>query len=197
LIAASGVSTCDPFDIHVVACVLAMAIEDGAGAAPALGEGAGLDRAALARIAEEMFPSAGAALASLAEDRDPARDAEEASVREIVSMYASGASWLERPLAAMIARRCKQPNHLWQDLGLRDRRELSQLMRRHFAPLARKNASDMKWKKFLYRMICGAAGFTLCAAPVCTECDDFDDCFGDEDGETRLARLSRESELTL
>jgi nitrogen fixation protein NifQ len=47
----------------------------------------------------------------------------------------------------------------------------------------------MKWKRFLYRMVCSMEGFTLCTAPVCTECDDFEHCFGAEDGEARLARL--------
>ena len=88
----------------------------------------------------------------------------------------------------MIARRCKSPHHLWQDLGLANRGELSQLMNRHFARLADKNRQDMKWKKFLYRMVCGSEGFMLCTAPVCSECDDFKNCFGAEDGESMLAR---------
>jgi nitrogen fixation protein NifQ len=195
LIAASEPSACARFDIHVVAAVLALAIEDAGDQGVSIGEGAGLGRQALTQIAHEMFPAAAAELGALSKDAAPAADAEEASVRDIVMMYASGESWLERPLAAMIARRCKQPNHLWQDLGLRDRGELSELMRRHFAPLSRKNAGDMKWKKFLYRMICSAEGFTLCTAPVCTECDDFDACFGAEDGQTRLARARSDREL--
>jgi nitrogen fixation protein NifQ len=195
LIAASEPSACAPFDIHVTASVLALAIaESGERDAP-LGEATGLDPAALARLAEAMFPAAAADLAVLARGAAPARDAEEASVRDIALMYASGESWLEAPLAAIIARRCQRPNHLWQDLGLRDRGELSALMRRHFAPLARKNSGDMKWKKFLYRTICSAEGFTLCAAPVCTDCSDFDACFGAEDGEAQLARIRTPGEI--
>jgi nitrogen fixation protein NifQ len=194
LISASRPSACDRFDIHVVAAVLALAIEEAAERAVSIGEGSGLEREALLHIAHEMFPDAAAYLKLLAASAAPLRDTEEDSVRDIALMYATGSSWLEPPLAAMIARRCQRPNHLWQDLGLRDRGELSDLMRRHFAPLARKNHGDMKWKKFLYRMICSAEGFTLCTAPVCTECDDFDVCFGAEDGETRLARVRNGSE---
>jgi nitrogen fixation protein NifQ len=195
LVAASGASRCDPFDIHVAASILALAIEESfAGEGASLSVGVGLDRATLARIADAMFPAVAADLARLAGEEDPVRDAEETSVRDIVLMYASGDSWLEPPLAAMIARRCRQPNHLWQDLGLRERGELSILMQRHFGPLARKNASDMKWKKFLYRTICSAAEFTLCTAPVCSDCDDFDACFGAEDGEALLARLRNAGE---
>jgi len=53
-----------------------------------------------------------------------------------------------------------------------------------------KNSADMKWKKFFYRMMCTSEGFRLCSAPVCSECDDFDACFGAEDGEALLARLA-------
>jgi nitrogen fixation protein NifQ len=61
-------------------------------------------------------------------------------------------------------------------------------MNRHFAPLARRNRQDMKWKKFFYRMTCSEEGFSLCAAPVCSECCDFQTCFGDESGPSLLAR---------
>jgi nitrogen fixation protein NifQ len=36
-------------------------------------------------------------------------------------------------------------------------------------------------------MVCGSEGFTLCTSPVCSECEDFANCFGAEDGESRLA----------
>ena len=60
---------------------------------------------------------------------------------------------------------------------------------RSFPALAEKNRQDMKWKKFLYRLICQSEGFSFCTAPVCSECDDFRDCFGVEDGEGLLARV--------
>jgi nitrogen fixation protein NifQ len=110
-------------------------------------------------------------------------------------MFSTDGSWLQRHLAAMIARRCKQPHHLWQDLGLNNRGELSLLMSRHFAGLAARNRNDMKWKKFLYRMVCRSEGFSLCLSPVCSECDDFANCFGAEDGESLLARLRNGQEL--
>jgi len=53
----------------------------------------------------------------------------------------------------------------------------------------------MKWKKFFYRMICRDEGFRLCSAPSCAECDDFSVCFGDESGESFLARNRRASDL--
>jgi nitrogen fixation protein NifQ len=92
-------------------------------------------------------------------------------------------------LAIVVARRAMRPNHLWQDLGLTNRGELSALMRRHFAPLALRNRQDMKWKKFFYRMICSDDSYRLCVAPSCSECSDFNGCFGDESGESLLARV--------
>jgi len=70
------------------------------------------------------------------------------------------------------------------------------LMERHFPRLARRNSGDMKWKKFFYRMMCTAEGFQLCAAPVCTECDDFEDCFGSEEGDALLARIANRRDLS-
>ncbi len=182
-------SACDPFDCHVVGAILAIAAAEAQAGGRSLLEGVGLSKSELLALAGEMFPAACAVLDRAVGDRPVVLDVEEQSVRDILSMYCSRGDALEQRLIAMIARRCQAPHHLWQDLGLRDRGELSALMRRHFAPLAEKNRGDMKWKKFLYRMVCGAEGFTLCTSPVCSECDDFQVCFGAEDGESRLARL--------
>ena len=90
-------------------------------------------------------------------------------------------------LARLIARRSLRPNHLWQDLGLFARGELSELLHRHFRPLAERNVNDMKWKKFFYRELCRLDGLLLCKAPTCDACDDFGLCFGGEPGEPLLA----------
>jgi nitrogen fixation protein NifQ len=37
----------------------------------------------------------------------------------------------------------------------------------------------------------------MCTTPVCTECRDFDLCFGDESGESRMADRRREAALAL
>lgn len=72
-------------------------------------------------------------------------------------------------------------NHLWQDLGLPSRKELSLLMQTHFASLAKLNAGDMKWKKFLYRQLCEREGLTLCRSPSCGVCSDYPQCFDPEE----------------
>ncbi|WP_148293555.1 nitrogen fixation protein NifQ [Azospirillum sp. B4] len=155
----------------------------------------GLGNDALGRLVTALFPGAPLALISTA-GPPPILGDDEVAVRDLLWMYASAGTALQRDLSVMIARRCTRPNHLWQDLGLRDRGELSRLMERHFTGLKRRNSQDMKWKKFLYRMICRSEGFSLCSAPVCTDCDDFDACFGAEEGEAVLAHIRAGRELS-
>lgn len=71
-------------------------------------------------------------------------------------------------------------NHLWQDMGLASRKELSALMREHFPALVAKNVGDMKWKKFFYRQLCERAEVPICKSPHCAACCDHHLCFGAE-----------------
>jgi nitrogen fixation protein NifQ len=192
---AGAASSRDSFDRHVFASILAVAIAQAGGEQAALARTSGLDASALSAIGQEMFPQAGAALAKMAGADRPAPGPEEKSVIDILLMYAEGPIQFVRPLATLIARRCQEPRHLWQDLGLRDRGELSQLMERHFPRLKARNSGDMKWKKFLYRLVCGSEGFTLCPAPVCSDCNDFASCFGSEEGVAQLTHVYREERI--
>jgi nitrogen fixation protein NifQ len=189
LIGSAAHSAHDSFDIHVVASVLALTMAEAKGGHGGMSEGMGLEKPALMELIGAMFPDTMTAFAGVLDDTAIVIDTEEQSVRDILGMFSTRPGRLERYLAAVIARRCKSPHHLWQDLGLRNRDELSRLMKRYFARLAERNQQNMKWKKFLYRLVCRSEGFTLCTAPVCSECDDFDSCFGAEDGEARLARV--------
>lgn len=71
-------------------------------------------------------------------------------------------------------------NHLWQDLLLPSRRELSALIGHWFPRLAAKNTQDMKWKKFFYKQLCEREGLFICKAPSCGVCTDHGLCFGAE-----------------
>ena len=72
-------------------------------------------------------------------------------------------------------------NHLWQDMGLPDRKALSQLIERNFTSLFVRNVGDMKWKKFFYRQLCERAEVLICKSPSCGVCVDYRVCFGPED----------------
>lgn len=76
---------------------------------------------------------------------------------------------------------CMGSEHLWQDLGLWCRADLSKLMTDNFQSLASRNDKDMKWKKFLYKQLCEAEGIYTCRSPSCETCDDYQACFGPEE----------------
>ena len=90
-------------------------------------------------------------------------------------------SEMELWLAHAIATAAMGENHLWQDMGLPNRKVLSALMQKHFPSLAARNDKDMKWKKFFYRQLCEHAGVLICKSPRCGDCCDYRICFGPED----------------
>ncbi len=179
------------FDRHVLASILAVAATENGSVA----ERAGLAANDLANLMARWFPAACAmGVAWHAEDATP-EDDEIAMVRDLLLAQRSTEGDAGRLLASMIARRAMEPNHLWEDLGLRDRSELTRLLSRHFGPLAARNTKNMRWKRFFYRALCESDGLVMCTTPVCTECRDFDLCFGDESGESRMAERRREVTL--
>lgn len=173
----------DPFDRHVFACALVL----GFGEEEALDAALGWNRLLVTRLLDGYFPSHRRALLDAARFAEGVEEApEEPDLRQLLLDHRSGEEFEGELLARLIARRSLRPNHLWQDLGLFARAELSQLLLRHFRPLAERNVHDMKWKKFFYRELCRLDGLLLCKAPVCDACDDFSLCFGGEIGEPLL-----------
>ena len=81
----------------------------------------------------------------------------------------------------IVSRACQGRDHLWQDMGLWSRDQLSSLMLRNFPTLAQQNTQNMKWKKFIYKQLCDAEGIYTCRAPSCEVCADYAACFGPED----------------
>lgn len=184
-------ATAEGFDVHVTASIFALAVAEASVGERSLSATTGFDRTGLTEVIDRCFPHA----AHLGTGASVVRGADEACLLDLLTQCTTDGTNFQTLLAAMVARRAQSPNHLWQDLGLRDRGELSRLMARHFRPLAARNSNDMKWKKFLYRMICRDAGYSLCTAPSCAECNDFEHCFGDESGESRLARVRLAGDL--
>lgn len=62
-------------------------------------------------------------------------------------------------VARAIAVGCLRDGHLWRAMGLADRSELRTLFENHFPELAAGNTKDMRWKKYLYKRLCGWPGF--------------------------------------
>lgn len=84
-------------------------------------------------------------------------------------------------IIAILVAGCLGNDHLWHDLGLWSRSQLSALLHYNFPELAAKNIQDMKWKKFLYKQLCEQEGLYLCRAPSCNVCVDYGKCYGSEE----------------
>lgn len=178
--------TGDPFDRHVFACAIVLSATD---PERVLNKALGLSGADLRELAGAYFPAAVDTLLAGPGDADAGADAlEEPDLRALLVDAGTCGAIEERWLAAIVARRSLGANHLWQDLGLPHRGDLSALLHRHFRPLAERNDQDMKWKKFFYRQLCEREGVLVCKAPNCAVCDDVGLCFGAESGEP-LARF--------
>lgn len=181
----------DPFTGHVVACVLAIGLAEAIERGDSLSVALGLDRAELDTLTAQWAPAARGFFELMDEPASVSRDEEEEQLHQLLTRFSSDSSPPCGWIVSIIARRSMAPTHLWQDLGLFERPELTRLMTDWFPALAAANTNNMKWKKFFYRQLCELEGFSLCAAPTCRECDDFDNCFGEESGASALARLAR------
>lgn len=113
-------------------------------------------------------------------------------VRDLLLRNLTDDNPVSRAVAAIVARRAMQSDHLWEDLGLPNRPALTKLMQRHFAPLAALNeGGGMRWKRFLYRQLCEEEGMSHCTSPTCSTCIDVDKCFEPQSTEAMLARAKQ------
>ena len=109
------------------------------------------------------------------------REPECAELRNLLLQHAVSDDEETRWMAEVLVAGCMGGDHLWQDLGLWSRKDLTRLLQNNFPALAAKNDKDMKWKKFLYKQLCVAEGIYVCRSPSCEVCPDYSDCFGPED----------------
>ncbi len=111
---------------------------------------------------------------------DSKRWQERDELRALLLQDRMGESASEKWIAGIVSAACMAQDHLWQDLGLWSRQDLSHLLEHNFPSLAARNDRDMKWKKFFYRQLCKAEGIYTCRSPSCEVCADFQECFGPE-----------------
>lgn len=162
---------------HAFACMIA-SLCTGAGAMP---DWLGLQPPAFSRLMALHFPGLDLSdLPRTGRPLDGRRNDETTELVRLLLMDKAGDSPSEVWMAHVIAAGCMASDHLWQDLGLWDRDELTALMRRNFPALAARNVKDMKWKRFLYKQLCEAEGIYTCRAPSCEACTDYHACFGPE-----------------
>lgn len=128
----------------------------------------------LAMIAARWKP--GGSMAAPGERHD-----EYADVRRLLLDGATSRSPDVVALAECVARACMGEDHLWHDLGLPSRAELSALLHEYFPRLAERNVNGMRWKKFFYKRLCEQVGISACRAPSCRVCAHYGECFGSEE----------------
>ena len=164
---------------HYWACMLSSLAQGASGMPKRLG----LSPTSFARMMNYHFPSATwpVGLLTQGNDLDAAREDERVDLTDLMWLYRArdhaSVLWITQAVVAG----CMGNDHLWQDLRLWSRGDLSTLMRRNFPALANKNNRDMKWKKFLYKQLCLQEGIYACRAPSCEVCIDYAACFGIED----------------
>lgn len=180
----------DAFTAHVIACALAIGLTEAQSRPDSLANVLGLGRRDLELMIEDWAPAAAFYVDLAEQPEDVSFDEEEDQLRELLERFRGDGSIETSWIIAIVTKRSMSPRHLWQDLGLFRREELGRLIGERFPQLAARNTANMKWKKFFYRSLCELEGFVLCAAPTCRECSDFAGCFGDESGESTLARIA-------
>lgn len=136
----------------------------------------GLGPQRFANLCAEYFP--GVAFAGVERPLEAIPEWED--LQKLLLDHRARRSRSELLIANILAGACAGRDHLWQDLGLLARDELSRLMWDNFPALAAANTGDMKWKKFLYRQFCSREGIYVCPAPSCGVCADYSKCFGPE-----------------
>lgn len=93
----------------------------------------------------------------------------EKEVRSLLEFYGVNA-FAQGVLAPWVARESLKMNHLYHDLGFKNRVEMGKFMKKNFPDLASKKPVDKLWKKFIYDEIGKVA-------PACVSCDDQMSCF--------------------
>ncbi|SAK52566.1 hydrogenase [Caballeronia fortuita] len=80
-------------------------------------------------------------------------------------------------LATIICAASLRPDHLWRDLGLSSRDDVTDMLVRHYPQLVARNVTNMRWKKFLAMEVARARGVPPMPAPGCPGCEDFGVCY--------------------
>lgn len=102
-------------------------------------------------------------------------------LRKLLRSFRRGQQAFELYIADIVAAACLGGDHLWRDLGMANRFDLTGLIKHTFPSLASLNSNDMRWKKFLYKQICEQQGGYICRSPSCDQCPTYELCFGVED----------------
>ncbi len=93
----------------------------------------------------------------------------EKKVTKLLQRYAKD-RYAKDEIAPYLARVSLMKNHLYQDLGFKNRVQMGKFMKEHFPDLVQVKPKDKLWKKFIYDLIGEVA-------PACETCSDQINCF--------------------
>ncbi len=147
----------------------------------ALPPGLGLGPAVFPTLVKRHFPGFHLPAALADPGLDGERRAERDDLLALLLESRAGQDLSELWMAEIVTAACMANDHLWQDLGLWSRADLTRLMLENFPALAARNDRNMKWKKFLYKQLCQQEGIYVCRSPSCEVCVDYAVCFGPEE----------------
>ncbi|PND32685.1 nitrogen fixation protein NifQ [Achromobacter pulmonis] len=151
----------------------------------ALGDlgGCGLTPQELDGLLARLFP--GAAPAELRAQRAalaaPVLDAKQAAfkqmLRGLLQAWSVPAADITAWVTGALAHACLRPDHLWRDLGLSGREDVTALLARHYPGLVARNVGNLRWKQFLAYAAYERAGLAPAQAPGCPACEDYGVCY--------------------
>ncbi|WP_455216953.1 nitrogen fixation protein NifQ [Kaarinaea lacus] len=142
----------------------------------------GLGKTEYDKLMNCYFPGVELPIRSMAGiEIDALRREEQQDLRDLILEHRNSEDSINEWMAEILVQGCMGGNHLWQDLGLWSRKQLTALLENNFTALAKKNDRDMKWKKFFYKQLCQREGIYICRSPSCEVCPDYQNCFAPEE----------------
>jgi nitrogen fixation protein NifQ len=148
--------------------------------------GCGLSPRELDALLARLFPGAPApgddALSTLREQRAaPILDDAQAEftrlLRALLDAWRAPATDTTPWVSSVLVQACLRPDHLWRDLGLSGREDVTALLARHYPGLMARNVRNLRWKQFLAYSAREHAGQPPSEAPGCPACEDYGVCY--------------------
>jgi len=93
----------------------------------------------------------------------------EKKVTSFLQLYAKN-TYSKYKIAPYISKQSLEPNHLYEDLGFKNRIQMGKFMKKHFPNLEKEKPKEKLWKKFIYDSIGEIA-------PACENCTTQNNCF--------------------
>lgn len=140
----------------------------------------GMPQHELLRMVQRCFPELGELVPGNEADYERILKTVPQDFHEIVAMLLAEPLLDEQPERAWLARAVAAASfgeqHLWEELGLFDRDDVSTLFAQYFPAFAQRNTRGMRWKRFLFHELSLRLNRADAMPPGCAQCEEFDRC---------------------